>query len=319
MRICRQGPSLVVHTPAKLNLFLEVLGRRPDGYHELETVMVSVGLYDTLLLSEDESQQTRLRCHWTARNSQLQRSSQGEHQLLHGSADGGAGGASDFEQNNLILRAADLLREQTGCRRGVTVNLYKRIPLQAGLGGGSSDAAATLVGLNHLWQLGLTAADLHRLAAQLGSDVNFFLDSSLAAVCTGRGEQIHPVVVGSRLHFVVVTPPTGLSTAEVFRQWQPGAGATRSLADVTAVLASGRMASVPGVLHNGLESPAQELNPDVAATLEALRAAGATTAMMSGSGSSCFAICRSAAHARRIAGRMTHLELGQTFAVTLQA
>src|SRR5690606_27530600 len=151
MRLCCQGPSLVVNTPAKLNLFLEVLGRRPDGYHELETVMVSIGLYDTLLFTEDDSHQTRLRCRLTT-----------PHSLSPQQQDSLAG------EDNLVLRAARLLREQTGCERGVRIELIKRIPLQAGLGGGSSDAAATLVGLNRFWDLGLTSGQLHGLAARLG-------------------------------------------------------------------------------------------------------------------------------------------------------
>ena len=166
MRLCFQGPSLVVHTPAKLNLFLEVLGRRPDGYHELETVIVSIGLYDTLLFTEEASQRTRLRC----RLALAQPLAVQQRTSLAG-------------EDNLVLRAAALLREQTGCRRGARIELIKRIPLQAGLGGGSSDAAATLVGLNRFWNLQLTAGQLHDLAAQLGSDVNFFLDSPQAALC----------------------------------------------------------------------------------------------------------------------------------------
>ena len=170
MRICCRGPSLAVHTPAKLNLSLEVLGRRPDGYHELETVMVSIGLYDTLLFTEDRAHETRLRCHSVVTQSRHRS------ELSSG-------------PDNLIVQAAELLRQTTGCDRGVTIDLWKRIPMQAGLGGGSSDAAATLVGLNRFWQLGLSSSELHDLASQLGSDVNFFLDSPIAANARGVGNR----------------------------------------------------------------------------------------------------------------------------------
>src|SRR5204862_191711 len=131
------------------NLHLSVLGRRPDGYHELETVMASIGLYDTLSF-EPQDGRTELIC------------------------EGADGLAAD--ESNLVLRAARLICSESQIDRGARIRLTKRIPMQAGLGGGSSNAAAALVGLNHLWDLGLSSDELHRLAAQLGSDVNFFID-----------------------------------------------------------------------------------------------------------------------------------------------
>jgi 4-diphosphocytidyl-2-C-methyl-D-erythritol kinase len=293
MRLCCQGPSLAVNTPAKLNLFLEVLGRRPDGYHELETVMVSIGLYDTLLFTGDDSQQTRLRCRLaTPPSLSLE---QGLSPQQSGTLEG---------EDNLILRAARLLREQTGCDRGVQIELTKRIPLQAGLGGGSSDAAATLVGLNRFWDLGLTSGQLHEMAARLGSDVNFFLDSPQAALCGGRGERITPLPMQQRLHFVLVRPSVGLSTAEVFARWQPSAQTPRSSAMLAAAIDLGRLGADSGLLFNALEAPACGLSGDIARTLEDLRRAGADGARMSGSGSTCFALCRTARHARTLAGRL---------------
>lgn len=287
MRLCCQGPSLVVHTPAKLNLFLEVLGRRPDGYHELETVIVSIGLYDTLLFSGEDPQQTRFGCR-LALSQPLAKQQRGS---LAG-------------KDNLVVRAAALLREATGCRRGVRIELIKRIPLQAGLGGGSSDAAATLVGLNRFWDLRLPSAQLHELAARLGSDVNFFLDSPRAAVCTGRGEQITPLPGAPRLHFVVACPASGLSTGAVFGRWQQAEQTRRSACGLVSALRSGRLPHGADGLFNALEAPACQLNRDVAGTLRDLRETGADAAAMSGSGSACFAVCRSARQARHLAGRL---------------
>ncbi|MFN0056654.1 MAG: 4-(cytidine 5'-diphospho)-2-C-methyl-D-erythritol kinase, partial [Planctomycetales bacterium] len=169
----RELPTAVtVAAPAKLNLFLKVLGKREDGYHELETLMVSVGLYDTLQLKADPSGKIELACHdaGTLPPGALPRELP--------PADG----------TNLVVRAAQLLRQVTGTQQGARLELIKRIPMAAGLAGGSSDAAAALIGLNRLWRLDLTGRELHELAAQLGSDVPFFLCPTPAAICRGRGE-----------------------------------------------------------------------------------------------------------------------------------
>ncbi|MBL8849895.1 MAG: 4-(cytidine 5'-diphospho)-2-C-methyl-D-erythritol kinase, partial [Planctomycetaceae bacterium] len=156
MRFRRQGPSLVVDAPAKLNLFLEVCGKRPDGYHELETLMVSIGLCDTLRFTPLPHPDIVLRTRFAHDHD----------------ASGFPGGDS-----NLIVKAARLLAASTGCNAGVEIDLVKRIPSASGMGGGSSDAAATLVALNRLWNTGLNADRLDELAAQLGSDLNFFMRS----------------------------------------------------------------------------------------------------------------------------------------------
>src|SRR5262249_5933422 len=147
MLLRRDGAAVVVQTPAKVNLFLEVLRRRPDGYHELATLMIAVGLFDSLELRESTSREVRLECD------------------LPGLSAG---------PDNLVVRAAELIRSRHGVSSGLEARLSKRIPLQAGLAGGSSDAAATLLGLNALWRLGLSAEQLGSLGAELGSDVTFF-------------------------------------------------------------------------------------------------------------------------------------------------
>ena len=161
MLIDRYADDLVVWAPAKVNLFLEVLGKRPDGYHEIATLMAAVGLCDTLVFKEEPSGEVRLR----SSNSDL-----------------------STGPENLVMRAVELVRQHMGSKRGVAIRLIKRIPLAAGLAGGSTDAAATLAGLNQLWRLGLETKDLAGLAAQLGSDVPFFF-AAPAAWCTGRGSR----------------------------------------------------------------------------------------------------------------------------------
>ncbi|MCA9024061.1 MAG: 4-(cytidine 5'-diphospho)-2-C-methyl-D-erythritol kinase [Planctomycetaceae bacterium] len=288
MVVRHQGPSLVIHTPAKLNLFLDVLGKRPDGYHSLETVMVSVGLYDSLVFREIESNQTRLNCHRCESRPTF------EKQTLPTLPAG---------PDNLVLRAADLLRKQTGCDQGVEITLVKRIPMQAGMGGGSSDAAATLVGLNQFWGCDLTSEKLHMLAAELGSDVNFFLESPIAAVCRGRGEVIEPVRLSRRFHAVVACPSSGLSTANVFRAWASERQRHASVTSFVSQMQRGTLSQHD--IHNALERPARELNGDVARTLDSLRRIANGPVGMSGSGTSCFVLCRTAREAGVIAGRLS--------------
>ncbi len=266
------GPpaATAVWAPAKVNLFLELTARRPDGYHELRTLMVAVGLYDTLEFAAAPS--IRLSCSDPA--------------LTTG-------------PENLIVRAAELLRRHTGYAGGADVRLTKRIPLAAGLAGGSTDAAATLVGLNRLWGLGLGADELAALAAELGSDVAFFLRPP-AAWCTGRGEEVSPWPLGARLHLVLVCPPFGLSTAAVYRGARVP-DAPESGDAIRQAVRAGDVESVGRLLHNRLQEPAERLRPELADYRRRLAALGPAGCLMSGSGSTVFALCRDAPDARRLA------------------
>lgn len=296
MRLNRQGSSLVVRTPAKLNLFLDVLGKRPDGYHELETLMVSIGLFDTLRLEANDSGRFELF---------LDPASPGvPRELLP---------QLPLDGRNLILKAAELLREVTGCPHGVRITLRKSIPMQAGLGGGSSDAAAALVGLNHFWNLGLNSEDLHPLAAQLGSDVNFFLDSAPLAMCRGRGEKIEPWPLSRPLHFVLVKPPVGLSTKDVFQRLR--ISAPQGSGRIQQALRAGQIHDLGQQLHNSLEIPSRELSSEVAGILEKLGRVSRLGHLMTGSGSSCFALCAHRAQAVRAAHQIRSFSPGQVFVV----
>src|SRR5262249_47160138 len=192
--------GLTVRAPAKVNLFLEVLGKRPDGYHDLATLMVAVSLFDTLEFKEDSAKAISL----DVLDSPAEEPGGEDRPLLSTGPD------------NLVWRAAELLQHRTGHPGGCRIRLTKRIPLAAGLAGGSSDAAATLVGLNRLWCLGLSSDELKALGAELGSDVPFFLGPP-APWWTGRGEIVMPLTPAKPLWLVLVCPPVGLSTAAVFR------------------------------------------------------------------------------------------------------
>lgn len=298
MRLRRQGLSHVVDTPAKLNLSLEILGRRPDGYHEIETVMVSIGLYDSLRFTPTADGSFSLATRLAVRP-----------------LPGEPPPVLDCGDDNLVLKAARLLQSETGVRMGATIELVKRIPWQAGLGGGSSDAAATLAALNRAWNLNLPSEELHRLAARLGSDVNFFLDSCPAAICRGRGEQIEPVPLRRALQFLVVQPVGGLSTGEVFRAWRSGESTGRSAA-VVAALARGGPHSFSNDLYNSLEAPAVALHEGVARLLKVLRKSGGLGASLSGSGSACFLLCRSRREAIGLGHRLGTAERCRACIVT---
>ncbi|MCA9080691.1 MAG: 4-(cytidine 5'-diphospho)-2-C-methyl-D-erythritol kinase [Planctomycetaceae bacterium] len=294
MRLRAYGGALLIEAPAKLNLFLEVLGRREDGFHDLETLMLSVGLYDSLRLAAADGGEIRLRlegCH-VPLSAPLQ-----------------------VDDTNLVVRAARLLQTHTGSQQGVRIELTKRIPVEAGMGGGSSDAAATLVGLNRLWQLGLSSGELHALAAQLGSDVNFFLDSAPAALCHGRGEQIAMVPMAGPLPFVILKPKSGCPTGAIFRTLQLG-GAMHGPDRLLSALAVGNWKGFRSECYNALQAPAEELNSDVGRALSLLNGNDVVTAGMTGSGSACFGLCRSVRQARMLANRLRQQFDGQVFSVT---
>jgi 4-diphosphocytidyl-2-C-methyl-D-erythritol kinase len=272
MLMRRSASAVRVWTPAKVNLFLEVLARRPDGYHELATLMTAVSLYDTLEFTEEPTGATTLHS---------------DHPSLSTGPD------------NLIRRAVELVRRRSGRSEGVAVRLWKRIPMAAGLAGGSSDAAATLAGLNRLWRLDWGREELARLGAELGSDVAFFF-AAPAAWCTGRGERIEPLRLGRALDFVLVSPPVGLSTAEVFRGVTVPAepipsGAVRRAAEAGDVRELGQL------LHNRLQPAAERLCPDVAGLCARLAGLGPAGQLMTGSGSTVFALCRCAGEALTLA------------------
>jgi 4-diphosphocytidyl-2-C-methyl-D-erythritol kinase len=276
MQIDRLASAVRVRTPAKINLFLEVLGRRPDGYHELATVMVQVGLYDSLEFRENHSTDVRLECD----NPGL-----------------------STGPDNLVRRAADLMRDRFGIRTGVDIRLAKRIPVAAGLAGGSSNAAATLAGLNRLWQLGLDNHALGQLGAELGSDVTFLFFGP-ASWCTGRGEIIEPIHPGKPIDLVLVCPEVGLSTASVFKALtlpdSPVCGT-----GVREAIEKGDIDDLGRRLHNRLEEPAMRLCPEVAMLRQRLARLGPAGVLMSGSGSSVFALAHDAADALRLARVLT--------------
>ncbi len=261
---------------AKVNLVLEVLGKRDDGYHEIATVFQAVDLADRVTLQEADV-----------------------FELDTTSPEVPADGT------NLAMKAAVALRDAARVDRGVRITLDKRIPVAAGLGGGSSDAAAVLLGLNRLWGLRWRAEKLADVAVRLGMDVPFFLGTRGAAVGTGRGERLD-AMAGVGHSFVLVNPGDGISTAETYRGVTPAMYSDGSRARAMAqALATGRPPRVAANLYNALEAVVAPRCPAIRRMEAALTAAGALGTIMSGSGPTVFGIARSFEHARQIRARLT--------------
>jgi 4-diphosphocytidyl-2-C-methyl-D-erythritol kinase len=296
MYTIRYGTRIRVDTPAKLNFFLELHERRSDGYHELDTLMVPISLYDSLHIQNRNDNRVNLDCRWAAGI---------DHQVF---------GDLPVATNNLVHRALQLLRTRAEKDCGADVWLQKRIPSQAGLGGASSDAAAALVAGNELWRLGLSLTELLELAEQLGSDIPFFLRSSPAR-CLGRGEIVRPMVMPRLISLVVVKPPVGLATAEVYRGATVGCP-THAVDPLLEALRSGDLKRAGGMLFNRLEAAARRMTPWIEKMANVVSGCGVLGHQMSGSGTSYFALCQNRWHARQIAAKLRAARLGSVFVAT---
>jgi 4-diphosphocytidyl-2-C-methyl-D-erythritol kinase len=298
MHLYRSGSGWVVQAPAKLNLFFEVLGKRADGYHEIESLVYPIDLYDTLYFKEDSSGQIRLGCEkgsgsWGPLDSGLR--------------------AVPEDARNLAVRALQLLQRRASVVSGAEVRLVKRIPSAAGLGGGSSDAAAALMAANRGWHLHWPRAQLVELGAEVGSDVPLFFTPG-PAICRGRGERVIPVPEWGLLHFVVVRPPAGLSTAAVYAACR-AADQPCGLPPLLDALEKGDLAAAGRLMFNRLEAAAASLSPWIARLRQALAENDVLGGQMSGSGTCYFGLCRHARHARRVARRLQANGVGIAYAV----
>ncbi len=270
---------LRLRAPAKLNLFLRVLGKRSDGYHELETLFERIDLADDLTFQKQPQGITV-----TCDDPNL-----------------------DCGPSNLITKAAALLQRSCGVSCGASIHLAKRIPIAAGLGGGSSDAATTLVGLNQLWNAGLSLPQLRELAAQLGSDVLFFLEETAFAIGRGRGEVCEPLKgTPPTVWHALVIPPVPLSTKDIYGGFDgtTGRGLTGSTASVTMLvhaLRNGSLRELAEGLFNDLQPEAIRRCPVIEEIQRCLLASGCLGTMVSGSGPSVFGLCQDQSHAETVA------------------
>ncbi len=254
--------------PAKINLSLSILGKRPDGFHEIESLMVPISLADTLTLEASEEPGIAFTC---------------------------SDATLPCDDSNLVVRAARRFFETTKIPSAIRIHLAKAIPHGAGLGGGSSDAATTLTGLNQLFGAPLAPEALHALAAEIGSDVPFFLAGS-AAMCRGRGEIVEPTPFPHQLPLLLIKPGFGVPTPWAYSRW-------RDALEIPGISYAPQLFSW-GRLVNDLERPVFEKHLFLAILKRWLLEQPETTgALMSGSGSTCFTVLRDVADGSALEAR----------------
>ena len=254
--------SMIINAYAKINWSLDTVGVREDGYHLLDMIMQTVSLHDTLTMEIAPALTLR---------------TEGPVPVLSG-------------PDNLALRAAQALREYANIGTGADIRLHKRIPIGAGLGGGSSDAAAVLRGLNRLWKLGLPDSTLAQISLPLGADIPYCLHGGLCRV-QGIGEKIYPLKSGRVWQLVIIQPCRGLSTRQVFGalgEAEPSRhpdipGAARALEE-------GSLSALAASMGNTLQEVSIQLRPQIRQALTALKEHGARAALMTGSGSAVFGV-----------------------------
>lgn len=255
---------------AKVNLGLEILGKRPDGYHELRTFLQTIDLHDEL---------------------SFELTSPGSGIRLTTSAE-----ELPTDERNLVYRAAALLAEEASVPPDVTIHVAKHVPMGAGLGGGSADAAVTLLALDRLWALQTRLPDLHRLASRLGMDVPFFLHGG-TALGVGRGDELYPVRGELDLPIVLILPDFSIATSDVYRNLR----LTKKLAGLTLshfAWSDPRFQTGLGELVNDLEGATGEHSTSIQELKQLLLGTGASISMMSGSGSTVFGVFEDESRAR---------------------
>jgi 4-diphosphocytidyl-2-C-methyl-D-erythritol kinase len=256
--------GLRVLAPAKINLSLLVAGKRPDGYHELETIMAKVDYYDELLLEWGTRPGIELICtgpYWAP--------------------DG---------QDNLVWKACRMLLDKAGKDLSIKVTLTKNIPAGTGLGSGSSDAAATLMGLNRFANLGISNADIHTIAAALGSDVNFFLEGPMA-FCTGRGEKITPLNTDFQFQALLIIPNISTSTKKVYENYKHNPDTYRQLSGkISAILDNNKIDFVTQLCANMLEGSCFQLYPELEGIKKRVEEQIRRSICLSGSGSTMYCL-----------------------------
>lgn len=251
-----------IRAPAKLNLFLEVLERRTDGFHNIASILQEIALVDRIALRRIPGGEIRVRC---------------------------ATEAVPVDGRNLMVVAARRVQEETGTAWGVEMELEKHIPMGAGLGGGSSDAAAVLQALPGLWGMECRFEQRLAWAAAIGSDVPFFLHGG-TCLCEGRGDRVRPLPCKGELEFVLAMPPWGIATAAAYGALEPEDFGCESADTLCEALAAGDGRAVGGALFNRFERPVCAMEPREAEVLAAARGAGFAAVCMSGSGSTVYGL-----------------------------
>lgn len=267
-------------TNAKVNLFLRVVGRRRDGYHELETILHGIGLADDISITP---------------------TSDGLVDVVMAVEGAAMDGLPALEQNTVYI-AAQLLIERGAKNEGVRVDVTKRIPIGAGLGGGSGNSAGAIVMLAEMWKMDLDRAELLEIAALVGADVPYCIDGG-TALATSRGEDLTSLPSPETMWFVLGISRPPLLTVRVYEAFDDlGYESEAQAAPMTMAIGAGDVEGVASLLHNDLEAAAFGLRPDLVAKKEAMISAGALGSLMSGSGPTILGIARDEGHAHAVAG-----------------
>ncbi len=270
-----------IECPAKINLMLEILHKRDDGFHELQSIIQSISLSDKIILKKKRSIGISF-----LSNSEI---------MMQGST-------------NLVVKAAETFFSEVEEPGGVEIFLKKRIPVGAGLGGGSSDAAATLKALNMLWGEPLSRECLHNLAAGLGSDVPFFINGG-TALATGRGEITVPLPFVGEIPVLLINPGFSVSTAEVYSRHKLYLTSSNNVLNILPVLMSGEMTGMELIrnVQNDLQGTVLKLYPMIGDMLNWMHGQGADTVCVSGSGGTVFGLFMDSDLASRAAGKAKEL------------
>ncbi|WP_078382589.1 4-(cytidine 5'-diphospho)-2-C-methyl-D-erythritol kinase [Sutcliffiella halmapala] len=263
---------LLEKAPAKINLSLDVLHKRPDGYHEVKMIMTTIDLADRIELSERNDGQIVIISH----NRYV-----------------------PDDNRNLAYQAASLLKQRFNVNKGVSIAITKMIPVAAGLAGGSSDAAATLRGLNRLWKLGLSLDELAELGAEIGSDVSFCVYGG-TALATGRGEIVEQIPAPPHSWIVLAKPTIGVSTAEVYNHLDLNKISHPDVNGMLEAIHENDYEKMTGLVGNVLESVTLKLYPEVAHIKDQMKKFGADAVLMSGSGPTVFGIVQYDSRMHRI-------------------
>jgi 4-diphosphocytidyl-2-C-methyl-D-erythritol kinase len=282
-----------IRAPAKINFGLRVVGKRADGYHLLDTIMLPVSLYDEINIDKAKpaGKKTALKNPLTVTCDEP-------------SVPGG--------EKNLVYQAASLLLSRAGIDQPVHISIRKRIPVGAGLGGGSTDAAATLVGLNRLFRLGNTSKQLEKLSSSLGADVPFFI-KAVPVRARGIGERLTVLKGVPRLWLIILYPNLPVSSAWVYRNF--AAKLTRPMVNTSITFSLGDAAKLRKLLVNDLETVTMDRHPRIGLLKDQLAREGAVGTLMSGSGSSVFGVFRSRRSAAQAFRRLRKEEGVQAFLV----
>ncbi len=264
---------LMIKAPAKINLTLDVLAKRPDGYHEIEMVMTTIDLADRLTIYPREEDKITLDCNVSY---------------------------LPLDERNHVYQAARLVKERFGIKRGVHIYIDKQIPIAAGLAGGSSDAAATIKGLNRLWNLNMSMAEMAELGSHIGSDVSFCVYGG-TALARGRGEKIEPLPCLPPCWVILAKPPIGVSTAEVYGALRvEELKERRKSSEMIAAIRQGDFVGVCRALNNHLEAVTLKMHPQVRQIKERMYRFGADGVLMSGSGPTVFALTEHESRMNRV-------------------